>query len=196
MLFSASDKALPSIYGITQGRDMSSIVGAIPILFAIYVFTKYFLTTPFSMIGESVVATPSVSKSREPAFPAVRAKSMIVSPSGNTLVSRDSFRNDIFCCIEDAFNAVKRGDTRRDAALQSTTILYLPPRRLFGAICLTAFSRAILLHSLRLRSINLGVASHQKPLYLFPAVSSIVISQNVLNDVSVCLPSKPWESQT
>ena len=106
-----------------HGRDISSIVGSMPVFAAIYVFTKYCLTTPRSIIAASFVATPSVSNSLEPDLPYVLARSRRVKPSLNIFLPKEPSRNDIFCWIDDALSAVRRGETSRDVTLVSTTIL-------------------------------------------------------------------------
>ena len=106
-----------------QGRDISSMVGFIPVFAAMYVFTKYCFTTPFSITAVSFVATPSVSNSLDPDLPGVLARSRSVKPSLNILSPAEPSRNDIFCCIDAALRAVRIGETSRDVTLVSTTIL-------------------------------------------------------------------------
>ena len=79
---------------------------------------------------------------RDPDLPGVLARSQIVSPSGNSFWPFDPSRNDIFCCIAEAFKALMTGETRRDATVLSITILYLPLRLAFGPICPSALSSA------------------------------------------------------
>ena len=159
------------MYGIRHGLEMSSTVGSMPILSDWYVFVKYCFTTPFSMIGASFVATPSVSYSLEPFFPGVRARSIRVMPSWKTFVSLESSRKDIFCWIEAEFSAVRRGDTSLEATEVSTTIRYLPLRLFLGPICFTALSSAIIPQFSKSVSAAIGVACHQYPLYLLPSLS-------------------------
>ena len=78
---------------------------------------------PPSIIGASLVATPSESYILEPDLPGVLAISMIVRPSEKTFFSRLPSRNDIFCWIAEAFNALISGETSLDATEPSTTIL-------------------------------------------------------------------------
>ena len=143
--FSVLLKQSSFIKDVMHGRDISSTVGSISILFAIYVLTKYCLITPFSMIALSLVATPSVSYILEPAFPGVLARSINVMPSEKTFLFKLPSRNDIFCWIDEALRAVRIGDTRRDAVLLSTTMRYLPPFLFFGPIWDVALSKAVLL---------------------------------------------------
>ena len=132
--FSVLLKQSSFIKDVIHGREMSSIVGSIPILPAIYVFTKYCLTTPFSMIALFFVATPSVSYILDPALPGVLAMSISVMPSEKIFLFRLPSRNDIFCWMDEALSAVRIGEIRRDVVLVSTTILYRPLLRFFGPI--------------------------------------------------------------
>ena len=113
--FSSEDKSMSFRYGINTGRLRSSIVGGMSILRDMYVFTKYLFTIPFSMIGVSSVATPSVSNRREPLLPGVLARSISVIPSGKIFLSRLSSRKETFCCIDDALRAEAIGDISLEA---------------------------------------------------------------------------------
>ena len=113
------------------------------------------------MMAESFVATPSVSNSLEPFFPGVLARSISVIPSLNTFFPSESSRNDIFCWMDVAFRAVRRGDTSLEATFVSTIILYLPLRLFFGPIWLTALSNAFAPHSAKSVSAAFGTVCHQ-----------------------------------
>ena len=116
-------------------------------------------------MSQSLVATPSVSKSLDPGLPAVLTISFMVSPSEKTSFPAVSARKDIFCWIAEALSAENKGDTSLVATVLSTTILYLPDFLFLGFICLTALSRAIrpqdAMSSLSCRDED----SHQCPLY-------------------------------
>ena len=108
---------------MSTGLLRSSIVGSMSIFLDMYVLTKYWQILPFSMIGQSLVATPSVSKRREPLLPGVLAISISVIPSGKICSPSVPSRNDTFCWIADALRADTIGERRRDATLFSTIIL-------------------------------------------------------------------------
>ncbi len=118
----------------------------------------------------------------------------MVNPSLNMRLPKESSRNDMFCWIAAAFRAESSGATRREDTPASTTILYFPERRLFGPICLTALSKAFCPQLHMSRPSALEDDSHQNPLNFPPSMSWMVISEKQPNELSVCRPSKPWES--
>ncbi|EJW97097.1 hypothetical protein EVA_14795 [gut metagenome] len=69
--------------------------------------------------------------------------------------------------------------------------MYSPPGILQGLTCLRALSRAFSEHLSVISLSEKGEPSHQKPLYMFPEVSSTVISLHTEKKVSVCLPQNP-----
>ena len=119
------------------------------------------LTTPFSMMARSRVATPSLSKSRQPVSPLVRGRSITVRLSGNSFLPRESVRKEFFCCRLLPPSAFSTGVSSLEAHSLSTIRVYLPLGTLWGPIRAAARRQAVSAQSFHCRSLRVGEASHQ-----------------------------------
>ena len=114
------------------------------------------------MMGRSFVATPSLSKRRQPVSPATRGRSVMFRNSGNSFCPSFPSRKEFFCWMAKPPRAFRMGVTSFPAHSESTMRLVRQLSVSTGKSAAAALSQAVRAQLSILRSLRKGAASHQK----------------------------------